>query len=216
MPTFEVDLMTGEVITHYADGEMTSAYPKEMTMSSGLKFLDAVTKALGPLRFADPDDLAIVQGANLIEQGRKVRFSFTMVDGHIVDMKADDAGPIAPKTDPSKSDDPFMFAQRKTWVRGVLSNSEDMMLQKAREQGWSVESRDDRHIHFIRMVSIDPSDGKIHVRRAGVPIDTALCGKTGQATMSSAAGWWGPEGRGWENTCRKCHQVEHHLKEPLP
>ena len=217
VPTFEVDLMTGEVVTHYADGEMTSAYPKEMTkMTTGLKFLDQISGAIRQLRFADPYDVATVQGANLVEQGRKVRFSFTLVDGHIVDMKAADAGPSTPEVDPSKSDEPYKFAQRKTWVRGVLSSSEDMVLQKAREEGWTVESRDDKHIHFIKMVKVDPSDGKIHVRRTGVPIDASLCGKTAQAIVSAAVGWWGPEGRGWADVCRECHRIEHHLKEPLP
>jgi hypothetical protein len=62
---------------------------------ASLKFLDQITYGLRPLRFADPDDVAIVEGARLVEMGRRVRFSFTMTNGHITDVEAVDAGPIA-------------------------------------------------------------------------------------------------------------------------
>jgi hypothetical protein len=59
----------------------------------------------------------------------------------------------------------------------------------------------------------DPSDGRVHVRTRGAPINAALCGKTGQTTVSSASGWWGPDGKGWSDVCRECHRVEHKLKD---
>ena len=61
----------------------------------------------------------------------------------------------------------------------------------------------------------DPSDGKVHVRKTGVPADPALCGKTAQTTISSASGWWGPDGRGWEDVCRECHRIEYKLAEQV-
>jgi len=66
-----------------------------------LKFMDQISYGLRPLRFKDPDDVAIVEGARLVEKGRKVRFSFTIADGHITDIKAVDAGPLIEKADES-------------------------------------------------------------------------------------------------------------------
>jgi len=62
----------------------------------------------------------------------------------------------------------------------------------------------------------DPDDGKVHVRTSGVPIDPALCGRRGQTTISSASGWWGPDGSGWPDVCRECHRIERGLAEALP
>lgn len=59
-----------------------------------LDFLDQIHFGLRDLRFKDPDDAAAVEGAKLVDAGRKVRFSFTLVDGHIVDIEAKDAGPL--------------------------------------------------------------------------------------------------------------------------
>lgn len=64
------------------------------------RFLDQITYGLRPLRFADPDDTAVIEGARLVEAGRKVRFSFTMTNGHITDVRAVDAGPIAEEIKP--------------------------------------------------------------------------------------------------------------------
>lgn len=63
----------------------------------------------------------------------------------------------------------------------------------------------------------DPSDRKVHVvkndRREGLPL--TLCGLTGQSWVSSASGWWGPEGKGWSDMCRACHRIEYKLAEPV-
>jgi len=56
----------------------------------------------------------------------------------------------------------------------------------------------------------DPDDGKIHVR-TGPSKPTAcpvLCGRTGAASVSSASGFWGPDGMGFPDVCRKCYEIE--------
>jgi len=62
----------------------------------------------------------------------------------------------------------------------------------------------------------DPDDGKVHVRASGAPIDPALCGRRGQTTISSASGWWGPDGKGWPDVCRECHRIERGLSKVRP
>lgn len=64
--------------------------------------------------------------------------------------------------------------------------------------------------------AFDPSDGKVHVVDSRKPgTHHTRCGKTGQTTVSSAEGFWGPEGKGWDDICRECHRIEHKLKEPV-
>lgn len=57
----------------------------------------------------------------------------------------------------------------------------------------------------------EKSDGKIHVRRtASSPsTDPALCGKRDQTTLTSAWGFYGPEGQGFKDICLECFEVEH-------
>jgi predicted RNA-binding Zn-ribbon protein involved in translation (DUF1610 family) len=62
---------------------------------ASLMFLNQITYSLRSLKFEDPEDAAIIEGARLVETGRKVRFSFTMTNGYITDVEAVDAGPIA-------------------------------------------------------------------------------------------------------------------------
>jgi hypothetical protein len=61
-------------------------------------------------------------------------------------------------------------------------------------------------------VRYDPDDGLVHVRNkpanpTGWPV---LCGRTGAASVSSASGFWGPEGVGFKDICRECYEIEHH------
>lgn len=56
--------------------------------------------------------------------------------------------------------------------------------------------------------------GRSIVRRYSI-VDLTLCGKTGRETVSSATGWWGPDGKGWPDVCRECHRMEHGLKEQV-
>ncbi|MBV8722461.1 MAG: hypothetical protein JO277_09940 [Candidatus Eremiobacteraeota bacterium] len=69
----------------------------------------------------------------------------------------------------------------------------------------------------VKQLVFDPSDSKVHVfggKKSNEPPVTK-CGKTGQSYVSSASGFWGPEGRGWADVCRECHRIERGLKEPL-
>lgn len=50
---------------------------------------------------------------------------------------------------------------------------------------------------------------EVHVRVSEKKPNSALCGKEGVSTVSSAWGWWGPEGKGWEWMCKKCAKLEH-------
>jgi len=102
-----------------------------------LKFFDEVSSGLRRLRFADPDDVAVVEGAELLARGRQVRFTFTLVNRQIVDIKAIDAGPLPP-------------IEWKIWVRGVLSSREDEVCEQMLKEGWVEDSRDERHIRFVR------------------------------------------------------------------
>lgn len=61
-------------------------------------------------------------------------------------------------------------------------------------------------------VEADPyaSDGFVHIRRRpnAATIDPALCGRRGQTTVTSAWGHWGPAGKGFDQMCPKCVEVE--------
>ena len=59
-------------------------------------------------------------------------------------------------------------------------------------------------------VQLDPGDKKVHVRtRVDAPTSApALCGKTGQATVSEAFGFWGPGGAGYEDMCKPCVEAD--------
>lgn len=52
----------------------------------------------------------------------------------------------------------------------------------------------------------DPSDGKVHIRKHpdAPTVAPAWCGKTGQATITSATGFHGPGGAGWGEVCKEC------------
>jgi hypothetical protein len=56
----------------------------------------------------------------------------------------------------------------------------------------------------------DPDDGKIHVRTSSwePTAKPVLCGRTGAASVSSASGFWGPDGVGFPDVCRKCYEIQ--------
>lgn len=53
-------------------------------------------------------------------------------------------------------------------------------------------------------------DTLIHIRaRPGAPAaDPALCGARDQSTITSAWGYWGPEGAGFDRVCPRCVEIE--------
>lgn len=60
-------------------------------------------------------------------------------------------------------------------------------------------------------MNLDKDDGKVHVRETPSSPTAArtLCGKTGQATVSEAWGFWGPGGSGFEDMCKPCVKADH-------
>lgn len=103
--------------------------------------------------------------------------------------------------------------ERRGWLRRLDTSSNydikkfpDLPDRQITTEGLEVAA--DAHEEPQRF---DPDDGKIHVR-TGPLTPTAkpvLCGRTGAASVSSASGFWGPEGRGFPDVCPKCYEVEH-------
>lgn len=61
------------------------------------------------------------------------------------------------------------------------------------------------------LIQLDPGDGQVHVRerRDSPTAAPALCGLTGQATVSEAYGFWGPGGDGFKDMCKTCVEADH-------
>lgn len=79
---------------------------------------------------------------------------------------------------------------------------------EARPEEHAPSPRVDREEPIVVDHGYDPSDGMVHVRDSREIGTLALCGRRGQTTVSSAWGYWGPTGRGYDEVCKACVQVE--------